>query len=459
MRAATSAKSGDFPRATPRGRARRENGGSVSRRTPERKRRWRTKRRRRWKWKEPEEDFELVLPQTSSVPACIEISRQVQRRSTIMEAAEAEASIRDSWTEPPAAKKERKSLGRNRTWRNRRCLMIADSNSFVDVHQRDSTHIENIKIQYCIATNTLTMPRISTYPDAPNKSGFLQPARSKRTNDLPWLTRFPVTTSPADSAPDNKTGSGDTKNTHVKLPQIATTCLSIKENDKFDQICKNVAARRLQEDKLEIRAAALIEILDRVRLSVLLGIRTGGDERSSSVDTTLCGGLKYPNQFYRMTREKLCVISPGGISLLRLIQGLLVRMPIPHLAAFPGYGRNREGRGKRRKIDRDTESEREREERAGESGRVEQREERRIQYEATPQRIKHPSVLVFLVSYTEEIVKIRSYRRHPQLHTLAGELRDGSGGSLMAKFSIRQTSVRGNGSSFSHREEPNMPGS
>ncbi|KAK1135853.1 hypothetical protein K0M31_000425 [Melipona bicolor] len=149
----------------------------------------------------------------------------------------------------------------------------------------------------------------------------------------------------------------------------------------------------------------------------------GGDERSSSVDTTLCGGLKYPNQFYRMTREKLCVISPGGISLLRLIQGLLVRMPIPHLAAFPGYGRNREGRGKRRKIDRDTE------------------------------------ILVFLVSYTEEIVKIRSYRRHPQLHTLAGELRDGSGGSLMAKFSIRQTSVRGNGSSFSHREEPNMPGS
>ena len=33
----------------------------MSRRTPERKRRWRTKRRRRWKWKEPEEDFELVL--------------------------------------------------------------------------------------------------------------------------------------------------------------------------------------------------------------------------------------------------------------------------------------------------------------------------------------------------------------------------------------------------------------
>ena len=155
-----------------------------------------------------------------------------------------------------------------------------------------------------------------------------------------------------------------------------------------------------------------------------------------------------------MTREKLCVISPGGISLLRLIQGLLVRMPIPHLAAFPGYGRNREGRDKRRKIDRDTHTERERErEREGVSRRVEQREERGIQYEATPQRIKHPSVLVFLVSYTEEIVKIRSYRRHPQLHTLAGELRDSSGGSLMAKFSIRQTSVRGNGSSFSHREK------
>ncbi|CAK9818818.1 hypothetical protein ANTPLA_LOCUS9959 [Anthophora plagiata] len=33
------------------------------------------------------------------------------------------------------------------------------------------------------------------------------------------------------------------------------------------------------------------------------------------------------------------------------------------------------------------------------------------------------------------------------------------GGSLMAKFSIRQTSVRGNGSSFSRRGEPNTPGS
>lgn len=71
-----------------------------------------------------------------------------------------------------------------------------------------------------------------------------------------------------------------------------------------------------------------------------------------------------------MTREKLCAISPGGISLLRLIQGLLVRMPIPHLAAFPSYGRNREGRGKRRKIDRDTKREREREGgRAGEWNR------------------------------------------------------------------------------------------
>lgn len=35
VRAATSAKSGDFPRATPRGRTQRENGGSVSRRTSE----------------------------------------------------------------------------------------------------------------------------------------------------------------------------------------------------------------------------------------------------------------------------------------------------------------------------------------------------------------------------------------------------------------------------------------
>ncbi|KAK1135855.1 hypothetical protein K0M31_000427 [Melipona bicolor] len=96
----------------------------------------------------------------------------------------------------------------------------------------DSTCIENIKIQYCIATNTLTMPRISTCPDAPNKSGFLQPARSKRTNDLPWLTRFPVTTSPADSAPDNKTGSGDTKNTHGRFERrrdkyVSAQCITL----------------------------------------------------------------------------------------------------------------------------------------------------------------------------------------------------------------------------------------
>ena len=53
------------------------------------------------------------------------------------------------------------------------------------------------------------------------------------------------------------------------------------------------------------------------------------------MDINLCGGLRYPNQFHGMTREKLRMISPGGISLLRLIQGLVVRMPIPHLVAFP----------------------------------------------------------------------------------------------------------------------------
>lgn len=102
--------------------------------------------------------------------------------------------------------------------------------------------------------------------------------------------------------------------------------------------------------------------------------------------TTLCGGLKYPNQFHRMTREKLRVISPGGISLLRLIQGLVVRMPIPHLVPRPRWGK---GMG-REDGERATRMER----REG--------EERRIQYEATPQRIKHPSVLIFLVSYTED---------------------------------------------------------
>lgn len=56
---------------------------------------------------------------------------------------------------------------------------------------------------------------------------------------------------------------------------------------------------------------------------------------STSMDINLCGGLRYPNQFHGMTREKLRMISPGGISLLRLIRGLVVRMPIPHLVAFP----------------------------------------------------------------------------------------------------------------------------
>lgn len=45
------------------------------------------------------------------------------------------------------------------------------------------------------------------------------------------------------------------------------------------------------------------------------------------------------------------MISPGGISLLRLIQGLVVRMPIPHLV--PGRGLNRDGRGRWRKSDKD----------------------------------------------------------------------------------------------------------
>lgn len=103
--------------------------------------------------------------------------------------------------------------------------------------------------------------------------------------------------------------------------------------------------------------------------------------------TTLCGGLKYPNQFHRMTREKLRVISPGGISLLRLIQGLVVRMPIPHLVPRAWWGRG---------MSREDDEEEERQGREG-KGR-----ERRIQYEATPQRIKHPSVLILLVSYTED---------------------------------------------------------
>lgn len=134
-----------------------------------------------------------------------------------------------------------------------------------------------------------------------------------------------------------------------------------------------------------------------------------------------------------MTREKLRVISPGGISLLRLIQGLVVRMPIPHLV--PGRGLNRDGRGRWRKSDKD----------GTEGGR-------RIQYEARPQRIKHPSVLIFLVSYTEDRRDVSPYTRHIRTHRARRVWRR-HGRPLMAKFSIRQTSVRGNGSSFSRATE------
>lgn len=73
-------------------------------------------------------------------------------------------------------------------------------------------------------------------------------------------------------------------------------------------------------------------------------------------------------------------------------------------------------------------------------------ESARIQYEATPQRTKHPSVLIFSVSYAEDLC--RCYRRHPQprRHAVNDAMSDTR--SLMTKFSIRQTSVRGNGASF-----------
>lgn len=182
---------------------------------------------------------------------------------------------------------------------------------------------------------------------------------------------------------------------------------------------------------------------------LLWEIRRIRDEKTSStgMDINLCGGLRYPNQFHGMTREKLRMISPGGISLLRLIQGLVVRMPIPHLVAFPAMEET-EDRDKNRKTDR------ERKTKEWNRGK-EKRGEFNMKQHHNVSNIRRSSSSSSLIP---KIVKIRSYRRHPQLHTLVYEWRR-LGGSLMVKFSIRQTSVHGNGSSFSHHEEPNMPGS
>lgn len=88
----------------------------------------------------------------------------------------------------------------------------------------------------------------------------------------------------------------------------------------------------------------------------------------------------------------------------------------------------------------------------GRATRMERRGRRRIQYEARPQRIKHPSVLIFLVSYTEDRRDGSPYMRHIRTHRVRRVWRR-HGRPLMAKFSIRQTSVRGNGSSFSRATE------
>jgi len=77
-------------------------------------------------------------------------------------------------------------------------------------------------------------------------------------------------------------------------------------------------------------------------------------------------------------QENLRVISPGGISPLRLIPGSLLRRTIPHLHL------------------------RERRERREEGARNGTERSGRIQYEATPQRTKHLSVLIFSVSYAED---------------------------------------------------------
>lgn len=114
----------------------------------------------------------------------------------------------------------------------------------------------------------------------------------------------------------------------------------------------------------------------------------------------------------------------------------------------PSYGRNREDRDKNRKTDRERKTE------EWNRGK-EKRGEFNMKQHHNVSNIRRSSSSSSLIP---KIVKIRSYKRHPQPHTLVYERRR-LGGSLMLKFSIRQTSVHGNGSSFSHHEEPNMPGS
>ncbi|CAK9826333.1 hypothetical protein ANTRET_LOCUS4197 [Anthophora retusa] len=238
------------------------------------------------------------------------------------------------------------------------------------------------------------------------------------------------------------------------------------------------------------------------------------------VDTTLCGGLKYPNQFHRMTRENLRVISPGGISLLRLILGLVVRMPIPRLLVFPVTAererereREREARERNRNRKRERERERETEERErgrearererGERERerereTEERERERGEREKQKERDARERERRERETERERCERERNRRERERearerekqkrerergrereksgefnmkQHRNVSNIRDirsrihtrdewkRLGGSLMAKFSIRQTSVRGNGSSFSRRGEPNTPGS
>jgi len=127
-------------------------------------------------------------------------------------------------------------------------------------------------------------------------------------------------------------------------------------------------------------------------------------------------------------QENLRVISPGGVSPLRLIPGSLPLEDDTSPSSSRTTERREEGMG-------------------GESAR--------IQYEATPQRTKHPSVLIFSISYAEDrqraagIEDIRS--RVGSRWTTTSDPR-----SLMTKFSIRQTSTRGNGSRVSRACETDV---
>lgn len=92
------------------------------------------------------------------------------------------------------------------------------------------------------------------------------------------------------------------------------------------------------------------------------------------------------------------MISPGGISLLRLIQGLVVRMPIPHLGGDRG---GEEGWAEK--------MEEERQGWNGKGGR-ERRGEFNMKQHRNVSNIRRSSSSLSLIP---KIVETRSYMRHP----------------------------------------------